>query len=121
MRNLVRLARAALVEWGFERPRLTPLRNVYNTTFRVGRGHVLRMQFPGLHEAATVRSEMLWLAALARDTDLAVPEPVATPNGDLVVLASAEGVPESRVCSLFTWVDGDFLDGEELTPSHLEG
>ncbi|MBA3251044.1 MAG: hypothetical protein H0T66_12235 [Geodermatophilaceae bacterium] len=40
-----------------------------------------------------VRSELTGLAALRRDTDLVVPEPVRTRNGDLLAVASAPGVP----------------------------
>jgi Ser/Thr protein kinase RdoA (MazF antagonist) len=118
-RRLGALARAALAEWGLGRARLRLLRNVYNTTFRVDDRYVLRIQWPGRHDAAAVRSEMLWLAALRRDTALVVPEPVPTRRGELVVVAAAEGVPEPRACALLGWVEGRFVR-DRLTPAHLE-
>jgi Ser/Thr protein kinase RdoA (MazF antagonist) len=118
-RRLGALARAALAEWGLERARLRLLRNVYNTTFRVDDRYVLRIQRPGQHDAAAVRSEMLWLAALRRDTELVVPEPVPTRRGELVVVAAAEGVAEPRACALLGWIEGRFVR-DRLTPAHLE-
>jgi Ser/Thr protein kinase RdoA (MazF antagonist) len=49
---------------------------------------------------------MDWLAALARDTDLSVPRPLPARDGSLVVEAGAGGVPEARLCEVFSWVDG---------------
>jgi Ser/Thr protein kinase RdoA (MazF antagonist) len=48
-----------------------------------------------------------------------VPEPVPTADGSLLTVAEAEGVPAPRVCVLFRWGEGRFLDAG-LTPSHLE-
>jgi Ser/Thr protein kinase RdoA (MazF antagonist) len=39
---------------------------------------------------------------------LVVPAPVSTTNGDLLTIADIEGVPGSRACVLFSWVDGRF-------------
>jgi Ser/Thr protein kinase RdoA (MazF antagonist) len=66
-----------------------------------------------------VRSEMAWLAALRRDTDLVVPDPVQTLDGSLLTVAEAEHVPTPRICVLFRWVEGRFID-KGLTPAHLE-
>jgi Ser/Thr protein kinase RdoA (MazF antagonist) len=62
---------------------------------------------------------MEWLAALNRDTSLVVPEPVPTRDGELLTVVEVEGVPEPRICALFRWVEGRFLDAG-LTPAHLE-
>ena len=115
------LARTALVEYGIEPAALVKLRHQHNTTFRVdaaGGPFVLRINRPGVHSAATIESEAAWLAALRRDTDVSVPSPVRTRDGRLVVEASAPGVPESRICVLFRWLDGRFID-RRLTPAHL--
>lgn len=69
----------------------------FNTTFRVdgraGGRYVLRVQRIGGPTAAMVRSEAAWLAALCRDTDLVLPEPVPTQDGDLVTVVGHDGVP----------------------------
>jgi Ser/Thr protein kinase RdoA (MazF antagonist) len=66
-----------------------------------------------------VWSEAIWLTALHRDTDLAVPEPVPTADGSMLTVAETEGVPTPRTCVLFRWGAGRFLDAG-LTPRHLE-
>jgi Ser/Thr protein kinase RdoA (MazF antagonist) len=61
---------------------------------------------------------MDWLAALAQETDLSVPEPLPAKNGELVVEAGASGVPELRLCIVFSWVPGKDL-AEDLTPENI--
>ncbi len=127
--RLRRLADAALTDYGVRPARLTALAHEENTTFRAetsaGERYALRIHrtsgspFHPPRGPADVRSELAWLGALRRDTDLVVPEPVPTLAGDLVAVAATEGVPEPRVCALFRWVEGRFLDAG-LTPRHLE-
>jgi len=127
--RLKRLAGQALLDYTIGEAHLTPLAHMANTTFLVkandGERYVIRIQPPRSSEAIPrrtedqIRSEMEWLAALQRDTDLVVPEPVRTRDGQLITRASIEGVPEVRVCVMFRWVDGQFLD-KSLTPDHLE-
>ena len=115
------LARRALAEFGVTAARLTLLRHEQNTTFRVdvaGERYVLRISRPGTSSPESVTSEMAWLAALRRDTDLSVPEPVAARDGALVVVASHPGVTEPRSCVLLRWMDGRFADAS-LRPRHL--
>jgi Ser/Thr protein kinase RdoA (MazF antagonist) len=107
LRRLRRLAVRALGAYGLGDARLTHLRHApWSTTFRVdvtappGR-YVLRIHAPETAGAAEARSELLWLAALRRDTDLGVPA--------LVVTAEADGVPGPRHCVLFRWLEGRFL------------
>jgi Ser/Thr protein kinase RdoA (MazF antagonist) len=121
--RLKRLALAALPAFGVEAARVVPLQHFGNTTYRVeapgGSRYVLRVQRPNLHSIAEVRSEVAWLAALRRDTGLSVPEPVPAQDGDLLTVADGEGVPEARVCVLFRWMEGQFVDAG-LQPRHLE-
>lgn len=57
--------------------------------------------------------------ALRSETDFVVPEPIPAKNRDLLTIASTEEIPGERICVLFRWIDGRFLDAR-LTPSHLE-
>jgi Ser/Thr protein kinase RdoA (MazF antagonist) len=66
-----------------------------------------------------VASEALWLASIRRHTSLSVPEPVPATDGSMVTVAEAYGLPEPRLCVLFRWQPGRFLDAG-LTPVHLE-
>jgi hypothetical protein len=79
-----------LAAYGLEDARLTLLSHRYNTTFRVevpGGPYVLRISRPQVQTAETIESEMAWLGALRRETDLGVPEPVRSRDGPHVVLA----------------------------------
>ena len=122
LHRLRRLAVSALTAYDLNEPRLTPLLHEDNSTFRVesvnGERYVLRIHRP-LRTVEAVRSEMSWLAALRRETEFIVPQPIPTRDGDLLTVASLEGIPEPRICVLFRWIDGRFLDSR-LTPSHLE-
>lgn len=123
VRRLRRLALEALTAYAIHEPHLTVLSYGHNTMFRIdltgGERYVLRIQRPGWGTVESVHSELMWLAALHRDTDLVVPEPVPARDGDLLTVAAVEGVPEPRICVLFGWIAGRFVDAG-LTPSHLE-
>jgi len=121
--RLRRLAGNALTVYDIEKPRLTALQHEGNTTFRVdlanGERYVLRIHHPSLRTVETVQSEMMWLAAVRQETELVVPGPILTHDGDLLTVINVEEVPESRICVLFRWIPGRFLD-DRLTPSHLK-
>ncbi len=113
-RRLRRLALNALAYYELNVKRLRLVTNDMNAIFRIdtndGRKFILRVTLPeGGHTLDHVMAEMDWLAALARDTDLSVPHPLPAKNGSLVVEASADGVPEARLCEIFTWVGGSDL------------
>ena len=52
------------------------------------------------------QTEMFWLSALARDTDLRLTEPVARTDGELITFISMDGVPGEKRCALYKWVPG---------------
>src|SRR5215207_11187140 len=108
--RLKQLAQAALEQYDLDIARLTPLVHAENTTFRLdgadGARYVLRITRPGKNTLEGVRSEMNWLAALRRDTDLSVPEPVPTRDGALLTVAAAPGLPTPHICTLLRWVEG---------------
>ncbi|MBE1501492.1 Ser/Thr protein kinase RdoA (MazF antagonist) [Amycolatopsis lexingtonensis] len=121
-RRLRRLAEAALTAYDVPVARLTPLAHGVNTAFRVdgadGHRYVLRVQRPDGPGPARVRSEMAWLSALRRETDLVVPLPVPTRERDLITVVADPAVPEPRTCVLCHWVDGRFVD-ERLSAPQL--
>lgn len=121
--RLKRLAAAALAEYDLPGARLALLAHRFNTTFQVrdagGNRYVLRIIRPGKSTVAEVQSELSWLVALRRDTDLVVPDPVPTRTRGLLTVAGAPGVPEPRICTLFRWVPGHFVRAR-LMPQHLE-
>jgi Ser/Thr protein kinase RdoA (MazF antagonist) len=122
IRRLRRLAIKALQAYGLDSARLRALTNSENMTFRVdgpvGQRYVLRIHQPGRNTTEEIACELAWLAALRRETDLGVPDPVIAQNGSFVVLADADGVPGPRPCVLFRWLDGVFM-GDRLGVAEL--
>jgi Ser/Thr protein kinase RdoA (MazF antagonist) len=113
-RRLRRLAFNALQEYDLPVTRLSLVTNDMNGIFRLdlpgGQKLILRITLPeGGHDRDHVAAEMDWLSALARDTRLSVPRPIPARDGSLVVEASVTGVPEPRLCAIFTWVPGTDL------------
>jgi Ser/Thr protein kinase RdoA (MazF antagonist) len=96
-----------------------------NGVFRVdgtdGDHYVLRVGRGGniAHSVDQVRSETEWLAALAHDTDLRIPVPVANLAGDTVTEVEVTGVPDLRNCVLFKWLPGRLLD-QNVTRRNME-
>jgi len=122
-RRLRQLALNALTHYELVVTRLQLITNDMNGIFRVdtrdGEKFILRVTMPeGGHNHDHVAAEMDWLAALARDTDLSVPRPLPAKDGSLVVEAGADGVPEARLCEVFSWVGGKDL-AEDMSESNI--
>ena len=110
--RLRKMALTALERYDLDVARVRLITNDMNGIFRVdtagGEKHILRIGVPGDggHSLETIRSEMMWLAALRRETGLSVPRPLATRDGALVSTVEVSGVPEPRHCVVFSWVKG---------------
>lgn len=122
-RRLRALALEALKQYDLPVTRLRLITNDFNCIFRVDtadrRRLVLRVTMPeGGHQRASTEAEMAWLDALARETELTVPRPVFARDGAFVVEAAAEGIPQPRLVTIFTWVDGVNL-ADRITPETI--
>ncbi len=122
-RRLRKLAINALKCYDLDVDRISLVTNATNGIFRVdtcsGEKWILRVTLPeGGHTYDHVAAEMDFLSALARDTYLNVPRPLAAQDGRLVVQAGAEGVPEERMCAIFRWVPGRDL-AARMTPANM--
>ncbi len=105
------LAREALARFPVRKnARLTLCNHGENTVFAVhgarGIRFALRIHRLDYQSPAAIRSEMAWLSALARDTDLPVPRPEAGRDGAMVQTVAHPGVPGARSVVLLHWVDG---------------
>lgn len=84
------------------------LRDYWNAVFRVrheGRTYLLRVHSPLYHDARGVASELEWLLALRRDTELPVAQPIRDRRGKLVPVLDLPGLGR-RACTLLSWVEG---------------
>ncbi|MCU0536778.1 MAG: phosphotransferase [Hydrococcus sp. Prado102] len=120
------IARSALTYYDVPNARLTFLGQSQNTTFRVetptGNKFLLRFHVgiesasDGSHDvwrkSSVIESELLWLSAIARDTELAVPQPVQNCSGKWVTSFASEDLGTFISCSLLRWVEGEHLEGE---------
>jgi len=93
-----------------------------NTLFRFWDAHgssfMIRICTPGWRTDTDLQSEVVWLQAINRDTDIGVPQPYSSKDGRFIVLARADGVPEPCRCMVMSWVPGVLL-GERLTEENL--
>jgi len=97
------LAFRALSRYDLDVAAIRPLANHFNTIFRVDTADCNR---PSHRTLADIRSELAWLDALRRETDLIVTEPIPARDGEFVTTVEVPAVPEPRHCALFRWIDG---------------
>jgi Ser/Thr protein kinase RdoA (MazF antagonist) len=122
--RLRRMALAALERYDLDVQRVRLVSNDLNGIFRVdttgGLKLAVRVCLPEAgHSLQEIRSEMIWLEALSRDTDLGVPRPVANLDGALVTTVQMAGVPEPRHCVAFGWMPGPDL-ADRLTLENVQ-
>jgi Ser/Thr protein kinase RdoA (MazF antagonist) len=112
----------ALADYGIDNPRLRLVRQAGNTLFRVWAAdlpdsgaradlfeeaqYLLRVHQPGYQDTEAIELELAWLAAMRREADLPVPEPIATLDERSLLPMSDSAVPGTRNCSLLRWVKG---------------
>lgn len=117
------LAQQALAHYAIEVRSLKLIAHWNNATFDVrdknGGRYVLRIGRPGFQNLAQVQSEVAWLNLVGRETDLSVPQVVATKLGTQVIEVGTEGVPENRVCVLFHHRHGFFYE-RGLSPAQYK-
>ncbi|WP_190756710.1 phosphotransferase enzyme family protein [Nostoc sp. FACHB-145] len=120
------IAQAALTHYDLSNVQLKFLGQSQNTTFQVEtptldkfllRFHAgIEADGEGLQaawrEPSAIESELLWLNALAIDTQLTVPQPVPNRLGEWVTSIAITELGTSIPCSLLQWIEGEHLDGE---------
>ncbi|MEH6519407.1 MAG: phosphotransferase [Halioglobus sp.] len=124
--RLQSMADQALAHWGFQGAQLRLLKYRENCVFGVhdkasGKQFAMRIHRPGYHSDAALRSELTWMEALHAD-GIQTPEVIHTLQGELMVRVEHEEVPETRVCDLLAWVNGEVLGTIEgdVTPTAEE-
>ena len=120
------IAQAALTHYDLPNVQLTFLGQSQNTTFRVEtptKDKFLLRLHAGIEAASeggqevwrtpsAIQSELLWLNAIAQDTELTVPQPVRNRLGEWVTSIAGAELGASISCSLLQWVEGEHLSDE---------
>ncbi len=134
IRRMRTLAKVALMNYGVSEATYHLVRQAGNTLFRVKTcdlpttddsdrlfeegQYLLRVHEPGYQEPQAIDLELTWLAAMRREANLPVPEPVAALDGRLLLSINAPGVPGTRHCSLLRWIKGRSVKNR-FGPHHL--
>jgi Ser/Thr protein kinase RdoA (MazF antagonist) len=112
--RLRQLCIEALKDYPIDVARVRYLTTESTTMFRVdardGQKYVIRLYSELDSSLAENQTEMFWLSALARDTDLHVTQPVARTDGEYLTFVSVAGIPGERRCALYKWVPGVQLE-----------
>ena len=120
VRRMQQLPRVALEDYGLADAPFKFVLQAGNTLFRVyhpnpdpaasANGLFVEGQYPlRVHYLAhqtsdAIELELAWLAAMRREADLPVPEPIPTLDGRLLTQVSIPGFPGERNCSLLRWL-----------------
>ena len=136
MHRLNEMAGAALELYGLSGAQVTVLGEPAGVVFRVempasggvafhpylgkvaGKRFLLRVQSASTSSAASMYTELVCLAALIRDTEMDLPEPVPAYDGSLVAELPGDSEEESHLCVLFRWANGQH--SEDVTPGWPE-
>ena len=121
IRRLRRVVFKALENYSLDVCQVEFLAIETNTHFKIltpsGERFVLRIYSDEETTLKENRSEIFWLTALVRDTDINVTVPVPRKDGDYLTIVSVPGVPPDRRCVLFHWIPGRTLE-EQVSPEN---
>lgn len=108
---LRRVAIAAAERFGLGVRDLALVLHAYNTTFRLdtddGRRLALRVNTNSKSTVTHIAAQQAWQHALAADTDVRVPDPLATPEGAWQVLVECPEWGGSLHVTVASWLEGD--------------
>ena len=119
------VARTAAEGFGLVVGDLALVLHAYNTTFRLdtddGRRLALRVNTNSKSTPAHIAAQQAWLHALARETDVRVPDPVPTPGGawDVSVDCPQWGGPLRATVA--SWLEGDDVGECDEQQAHALG
>lgn len=115
LRRVERLVRQALPLYGLPPDSGVRLLNYSeNATYLIEPGQgprrVLRINRPGYHPRAFILTELDWVSALQRETEIRTASPLPGRDGECVQYVWHPDVPEPRHCVLMSFVEGQEPD-----------
>jgi Ser/Thr protein kinase RdoA (MazF antagonist) len=103
------MAELLIGDYGIVPSRLQPLGSFWNTTYRIdsdaGESFVLRIATPSVKNPVSTENEIHWLNYVRTNSDLIVPEAIATLEGNWVTRLKVGN--DDRICCLFSWIEGE--------------
>jgi Ser/Thr protein kinase RdoA (MazF antagonist) len=122
---LRRVALTSAAGFGLEVRDLALVLHAYNTTFRVdtadGRRLALRVNTNSKSTPAHIAAQQAWLHALATETEVRVPRPVAAPGGGWDVAVDCREWGGSLHTTVASWLDGDDVGQCDEQQAHALG
>lgn len=114
LRALRAVASDALTQFGHADARLELVEFEFNATYRVttssGDRYAMRLNVNSTGDADQVRAEVAWVAALAEETDVLLPLPQLTRDGERFALVWFEPLDRDVPVVLYTWLGGRHLE-----------
>ena len=97
----------------------------YNTTFRVdthdGRRLAMRVNTNSKSSPSNITAQQAWLHAIAADTDVPVPDPLATPEGRWQVAVECPEWGGPLHATVASWLEGDDVGECDEEQAHALG
>ena len=119
---LQRLASNALDQYELAAANVQFIGVYSNILFRIhtvcGSSYLLRICTPSWRTDVDILSEIVWLQALNRDTDIGVPQPQPDRYGNFIVTARDAESPIAYRCVIMSWLPGVPL-GTQLTETNV--
>ena len=119
------VALRAADEFGLEVARIDVLLHSYNTTFELrtadGRRLALRVGTNSHSTAEHAIAQQAWIAAIAAETDVLVPEPLRTPDGGWFVEVDAPALGRQLLVTIASWLEGEDADELDAAGAHALG
>ena len=110
------LAANALAQFGVQPASFRLVNFGYNCTYKVvdqsGQAFALRINLSSKKSSSNLRAEVQWLRALTERTDLKVPLPVLTSEGNEFAEIEVPGFSAPVSAVLFRWLDGHTIPDE---------
>ncbi len=108
----IEAATAACSQWGLQPQSIEVLNESENIVLDIGLRHgrhrVMRLHRPGYNTIQELRSEMVWVEALAA-AGVPVPKPLAALDGNFYVATKVGS--QQRYVGMIDWIDGAALGG----------
>lgn len=102
------LAKAALTHYPIKIKKIELKRYAANATYKItdsrNKNYQLRIHPEKWHTKAAILEEISWLNHIIKTTDIIVPKPISTKDGQFII--QCQRSPANRYCEMFEWLPG---------------